>query len=156
VSALTESTLYRFMIALGDRLRTIKVENGFLTDLGSTVYWGHPNPIAYQKDCINYWDSATSEFVEVGSGLEHDRIVTVDAYLWNKQDKYGEASLSSEIDILQSINPLKDNGIDETLGQPHGFIIPVSTENEVALEGSSCVKRCLTFSLKYQTATWKV
>jgi hypothetical protein len=131
-------------------LTQIQITNGYRTNLGQSVFWIHPNPIEYKKDCIVYCDDS-EQFSDRNTLRLNELEIIIDCYLWNKEAiGYGVASSNAIADLIRAI------GLLPTLGISGNILHLKESNNTVELEGSSCVKRTLVLSLDYETERWGI
>ena len=142
------------MKAIGDRLKTIRTANDYRTEIGSNVFWHHPNPVEYGKNLVNMTDS-NRDIQKKNLAHVSELTVSIDIYIFATSaqlatDPYylGMTSSNADADAIEAI------GVDDTFGNLSTLTNLISSENGVELEGKNCIKRCLTLEINYMTTLW--
>jgi len=151
---MSNTKLQSLMIAIADRLKTIRTANDYRSEIGSNVFWHYPNPVEYGKNLVNVSDS-NRDMQRKNLAHAHDLTVEIEIYIFATSaqiatDPYylGIASSNADADVIEAI------GVDDTFGNLSTLTNLISSENAVELEGKNCIKRCLTLEVNYMTTLW--
>jgi hypothetical protein len=133
---------------LEDLLKTIKIVNGYRTDIGDRVLYQDAKKIEYTKDTVIFGESNEESRPE--NTKRHNELeISIECFLFLKgdaSDRY--LSTNAKADIIQAI------GTTPSLGQGANFSCYKSSSSLIELEGKPCIKRSLDLCFSYKTGLW--
>jgi hypothetical protein len=134
---------------LEEILKTIKIVNGYRTDIGDCVLYQDPKKIEYPKDTVVFGVDHFGEAKAENTKRHNELELSIECYLFykgNDSDRY--LSTSAEADIIEAI------GTNPSLGEGANFTSFKSSSGEIELEGKPAVKQKMDFCFVYKTGLW--
>lgn len=133
------------MTAVGDRLSQIARANGYLTDIGTNIFYWHDPPAEYDTDSLIYRDP-DEEHTQVGNQRENQLHVEVEGLLFT--DNPGVDGNKVIADIIKAI------GLDPTWSKLCFNTQLVKNETVVETTGKTAVQVIVFVDLFYRTSLW--